>query len=402
MKRNKIFYLCNRGANALLHLYLGWVSEAQKRGVPITLVTTISFKEFLKKKKLSFKYRKGIYIPCPAIFDNIVVILFFLYQFISNKFTLIQLKKRDPKLFERLKRIFPEKFKYIIESEGDLEYEYDFLEKNPFTNNFYRHILHNKNKKLEDFKLGLIKADHIICVSENLKNVYTSRYLINKNKITALTTGCDSNKFYYNKSIREQWRNHLGVNSNFVFIYIGNIYYSWQNISRTLKIYNIAKKIKNNIRMIIITRKQDREILEYFLKRNNVNSNELILKFSIPNSLIPNYLNASDVGIILRDNHPMNQVAAPGKFGEYACCGLPILTGKGVADFSEKLSKTSYGIVLEDIHDDQEFKMKFMQLMTTYNKIDRCEISKWGVKHFSFKNFSKDYTKLLVSLMGKN
>ena len=40
----------------------------------------------------------------------------------------------------------------------------------------------------------------------------------------------------------------------------------------------------------------------------------------------------------------MNHAAAPGKFGGYECYRLPILTGKSVADFLEKLSKTSNGM----------------------------------------------------------
>lgn len=400
MKRKKIYYLCNRGYSPYFQFYIGWVNEARKRGISIYLLSTISFKEFFTK--LTILKKDGlIFIPCFSLFDNFIIKSFLFLQILLNEKIIVQLKKREPKLLNKLKLFFPKKLSCIIDCEGDLRSEYDYLSTHPYKMNFYKQFLINKDEKIKTYKNELIKADHIICVTKNLKNLFVSRDKINENKITALTTGCDSELFHYDMIMREKYRKLLGLDSKFVLIYIGNLHYSWQNISRTLKIYKIIKEIEKNAKLIIITMKSDFNILKNFLNKYKIKQNEIIIKLSVPNDQIPKYLNASDLGMILREDHLMNNVAAPGKFGEYACCGLPILTGKGIADFSEKLSKTSYGIVLDDIYNDQEFRMKFKQFMNGYDKIDRIKISKWGVKHFSYTNFSDDYVNLLVSIMEK-
>lgn len=398
MSKKKFIYFCPRGLSKHLHLYTGWVLEARKNNLPIFLFTTVSFKDFLKIP-INFKRAEFIFFPSIKILDMLVTTLFFIFQFLLNKFTIIHIRKRGTYIFEKLKRIFHRKFKYVIESEGDVLYEFEYLKDHPYKKNFYLDTIKNTNYILKRYENSLLKADHIFCVSENLKNLYISRYSMNNSKLTSITTGCDSNKFKYDRNIREKYRKKLGLESNFTLIYVGSVYFSWQRISRTLKIYNLIKKnIERRTKMIIITREEDKPILFDFLKRNDISPNELILKFSVPNDQIPNYLNASDLGIILRDDHPMNNVAAPGKFGEYLCCGLPILTGIGIADFSNKVAKTSYGIVLNDIYNDDEVILKVKNYLREYNTINRNEIYKWASEIFSFQKHIKNYVNVMRNL----
>lgn len=398
MRKKKYFYFCPRGLSKHLHIYTGWVKEARKNNLPISLFTTVSFKDFLKIPP-SFKKREFIFIPCFKILDKLVTTLFFIFQFLINQNTIIHMRKRGTYIFEKLKRFFSKKFKLVIESEGDILYEFEYLKDHPYRKNYYLSNIKNTTYTLKRYEASLLKADHILCVSENLKNLYNSRYSINSSKLTSITTGCDSNKFKYDSDIRNEYRKSLGVESNFVMIYVGSVYFSWQRISRTLEVYKLIKKnIKKETKMIIITREEDKPILFDFLRRNDIKPDELILRFSVPNDQIPNYLNASDLGIILRDNHPLNNVAAPGKFGEYLCCGLPILTGVGIADFSERVTKTSYGIVLEDIYNDDEVILKLKNYLREYNSINRHEISKWASDIFSFQKHIKKYVNIMQNL----
>ncbi len=400
MKRRRIFYFCPRGLSKHLHIYIGWVLEARKHNLPIYLITTIGIREYFKTP-LIFRERGVILIPSLKSLDRILTTVFFLIQIIRNKLTVIHIRKRGTRIFEKLKKIFPNKLKTVIEYEGDLEYEYDYIRNHPYKNNYYSDIFNLKEKKykIKRYKSSLLEADHILCVSENLKNLYISRDSIDESKITSITTGCDANRFRYSKEARNKYRKKLGLESNFVLIYVGSVYFSWQKISRSLKVYKLIKNIKENTKMIIITRESDKSILIDLIKRNNISPDNLMIKYSIPNEEISNYLNASDLGIILRDNHPMNNVAAPGKFGEYLCSGLPVLTGVGIADFSEKLANTSYGIVLDDINDDNELKSKFENYINLYEKINREEISLWGHSIFSFQEHINKYIETMKKLL---
>jgi len=43
---------------------------------------------------------------------------------------------------------------------------------------------------------------------------------------------------------------------------------------------------------------------------------------------VPKFLQAADMGILLRKKDPLNEVAAPTKFAEYMMTGLPTLISK--------------------------------------------------------------------------
>ncbi|MHA1358962.1 MAG: hypothetical protein ACTSRC_12645 [Candidatus Helarchaeota archaeon] len=377
---------------------MGWVNELFKKKIPVKLFTTINHNQLSSIRTEWPQKGQYLFIPCFEFLDKLIVYSYFSFQFLKNKLTIIHLKKRSPKIFRKLKWFF-KNFIIIIEREGDFIYEKDYLISHPYKNGFYSETLKYYDIFIERDKSELQEADFIICVSENLKNLYISRYKLNKEKIIVVGTGVNSQKFSYNSERRKKFRTKLGISHNFVLIYIGNIFYSWQNISRTLEVYKIIKNIQANAILIIITRKTDEPIIIDFLRKHNIPLDGIILRFSIQNHLIPYYLNAADLGIILRENHPMNQVAAPGKFGEYACCGLPILTGCGLSNFSEKLNKTPYGIVLENVYDDEELKNKFGDFLENYRNLDRSEISRWGKSNFSYEAYSNAYLSLIKKLL---
>lgn len=60
---------------------------------------------------------------------------------------------------------------------------------------------------------------------------------------------------------------------------------------------------------------------------------------SVSNEDVYKYLNASDFGILFRDDVIMNNVASPSKFAEYVLCGLPTIISKGVGDFQNYANK---------------------------------------------------------------
>ena len=190
-------------------------------------------------------------------------------------------------MFEKLKLLFFKKrLKYIVEKEGEIESEYDYLTTHPYKKDFYQKIINNKEKAFKKNKLEILKADHIICVTEQLKNYYSAKYSLNSSKFTSLITGCDSNKFRFLKSIRNKLRKELDLDSKFVLIYIGNVYYSWQNLSKTLEYYQLIKKKIHNTKLILITRLVDKSIVLDFLKKYNIKPSEIVLKFSITNDQI--------------------------------------------------------------------------------------------------------------------
>ena len=96
------------------------------------------------------------------------------------------------------------------------------------------------------------------------------------------------------------------------------------------------------------------------------------------------FLNASDIGIILRENNLVNNVSSPMKIGEYLCCGLPLILTSGIGD-SEGIVKESdcgYFINLESMHIENS-------ILEALVKLDRKKISEIGKKHFSIDSYKE-------------
>ena len=101
-KEKKIYYFCRRGAGTHIQFYTGWVKYAKSKGLPIQLITTVSFKEYLH---LDQKLRNKLYIfiPCWKILDFFVLFCFFLIQTLRNELLVIHIRKRNTDIFRILK-----------------------------------------------------------------------------------------------------------------------------------------------------------------------------------------------------------------------------------------------------------------------------------------------------------
>ncbi|MNP50410.1 hypothetical protein D3C76_1446730 [compost metagenome] len=84
----------------------------------------------------------------------------------------------------------------------------------------------------------------------------------------------------------------------------------------------------------------DRHLDQEFLDRVNVitinNKDEM-----------STLLSRTEFGFLLRSPAPLNAVASPIKFGEYISCGVAVIISPGVGDYSELVSTTNAGKILD-------------------------------------------------------
>ena len=382
-----------------VHLYKGWVDIARKNGLPMELVTILSLPTYLKQWRLVRKYKAINYfhIICgiPKI-DSLVTRIYFFLILLFNKRVIVHLRKQSPTPFDSLRKIFGNRLKYIIELEGDYESERNYLIEHPYKEGFYDSYVESMGRHISLLKTRLEKAGHILVVAPKLKQLLIERYpdLGFRQKIDVIPTGVDCEKYYFSEEMRDEYRKKLRLENKFVMIYIGNAYYSWQNVFRTIEIFKLVKdKITENAFLILLIRQQDHSIVEEFIEQLSLSDGEYILT-QVNHEEIPKYLNASDIGVLLRHKHIMNEVASPGKFGEYVACGLPVLMTEGISNFSEELSKTDYGVVLRDMDDDDEIVSKIVPFLK-YDKEERVEISEWARRKFSTEAYAQTYVNVL-------
>lgn len=394
MKKTKYYYFFKPDLDSHVHFYAGWVNIAIINGLPIKMISFINIKNYYKNYSFAKRLKQesnAIIIPVPSFLRNFITILFFSFVSLGCDEVLIHLKKVNPKVFDLMK-IYNKKLKYIIDLEGDPECEIDYLIKHPYKKEFYDQIIKNLESQTQNYKETLIKSDYIFTVTEKLKERIILKYPTTKNKIGVLPTGVDDKTFYFSEKIRIEKREELCIEDKFVIIFTGNVFYSWQNLKRTLEVFLILKKIKKNAFLILLIKESDICIAQEFIQKVGINENDYFLD-SVSNKEVNNFLNAADLGVLLRDNHIMNQVASPGKIGEYAVTGLPILSTESSSSFSKELAEYRQMIMIDDLGDDQEILIKISEY--DFDCVNRIYFQNVSRKFFSNYSYIEDYIKVL-------
>jgi glycosyltransferase involved in cell wall biosynthesis len=228
----------------------------------------------------------------------------------------------------------------------------------------------------------VLQADRILCVSRVFKEFLQANY--NTKKATVIPTFVDTSRFKYSKSLRNLYREKLGVSDQTVLVYCGGTA-PWQKIDSTIHLFNHLSRKVDKLFMLFLTHEPD--LVKRMIK-DQVNPKDVKV-IRVPHDEVAGYLCAADVGILLRDKILTNHVASPIKFSEYMCCGLPCIVSSHIGDTAEILRHGNAGIVLDS---DLDFPSpsQFQALLS----LNRNDISNLMYNNFSSEIFIPNILRL--------
>ncbi len=226
------------------------------------------------------------------------------------------------------------------------------------------------------------KADKILCVSYAFKKFLQTNYGIDN--ISVIPTFVDTSKFNFSKSLRDFYRRKLGVSNRIILVYSGGVA-SWQSIGDVIQLFVDMRQSIENLFMLFLTHKPSmiREILKDKIDSQDVR----IIQTSYDE--VPGYLCAADVGVLLREDILINHVAAPIKFSEYMCCGLPCIISKNIGDTEQVLKSAHAGIII----DSKKGLPSIAEFKNLLN-LNREEISKIMAQRFSSQIYLEKIFKI--------
>ena len=400
MAKNKVIYFFRGNLNSHVGLYKSWV-DLVKNDLNITMLTFMSPSIYKEQHTLVKKYRdEGIKIY--SVFDwfnRFAVLLYFIFQCVKYKKVTVHLRKQPIKIFNLIRKITFGRLKYIIEIEGDFKSEIDYLSNpmNEYKNGFYDSMIMGMKENSHLLEYELKSADGILVPTNEMKKLFIKRYnLSDEGKFSVLPTVFDKNKFFYDNNLREETRKKLNVEDKTVMIFAGNVYYSWQNIKRSLQVFQLLKQHDkfDNLHFIILTRVIDYPIVEDFASKLGVSRDDYTL-MNVPHDVVNSILNASDIGILLRDDHQLNKIVSTGKLGEYLAAGLTVITSNYIGLYSAQMKDSAVGVLLDDIYSDSEVVDKTAELILSDEK--RLVVSHWALKNFCVDTYKNEYLKALKS-----
>lgn len=207
----------------------------------------------------------------------------------------------------------------------------------PIEESLYSHpngLLHRLNRIVKSKSINYSKfhCDMYNFVTNNMREYLLEKYNYRKNlPFTIIPT------LYNPKKIEPLVLEHIKSREGYkdgdsIICYVGSGA-AWQETDRLIKIISKIHEHNDLIRFFILTNAEISELdsipkeLHKRITVKQVQHNEMMY-----------YLHLSNIGIVIRDDNIINQVAAPTKIAEYITSGLPILySGKiGIIDDIKK------------------------------------------------------------------
>jgi len=371
---------------------------ANNENVSLRAITFLNIKNFFIQYKLVNHFRKNHNIQIyPSLFPYISEVLFFGLQLFFYSKIVVHTKKTNPRPLLLLKK-FSKKIKLIIDLEGDLIFEKDFLQLNPYKDEFYKNDIISITKNLVSHNRLLDRVDKIIVLNDSFKAILVKRNRKLEDKIiTSNILSFRRNIFCYDDNLRNKYRSLLNCNEEPIICYIGNVYYSWQNISKTIKLFKKIKELINvNAKLLLLVRSVDHHIVREFIKKEKIKSEDHILK-NVDNTEVLGYLNAADLGIVIRDFHPMNSIVTSGKLLDYLGSGLPVITTSILDKIPNEIKNHGFGYVMDDIK-LENININEVKSLLNFDLNKRKAISNWANLNFSLEVSAKNYIRYLKKL----
>jgi glycosyltransferase involved in cell wall biosynthesis len=213
------------------------------------------------------------------------------------------------------------------------------------------------------------EADSVQCVSDALRRRLEESAGVAPGKVRVVPCLADERRFLFDQGERDRRRQELGVGDRPVLVYSGSLL-AWQNGAAMLKLFRALKGELPALHLLLLT--PDRQAAAELLRREGLREGERITLRSARHDEVGSYLCAADVGLLLRDPHPLNRVASPTKFAEYALCGLPALASSGIGDLDELIRAHGLGAVLESPYDQAEAQRGLLKLVAAATAGDRA------------------------------
>lgn len=152
----------------------------------------------------------------------------------------------------------------------------------------------------------------------------------------------DEHVFFANSANKAIIRRDLGWAENVpVVVYSGGTSH-WQRLDEMFPLIASVQKKISDLHVLILSCDSD-NIKEMAIKAG-INMSKAEVR-SVPHEHVPNWLSAADVGIVMRHNSILNNVASPIKIAEYMACGLAVVCTDGIGDYSLLIKENDAGIV---------------------------------------------------------
>lgn len=216
-------------------------------------------------------------------------------------------------------------------------------------------------------------------------------------KVYRVPSCIDEEMFFFNKAKRIEIRSRLGINDKKVFVYagkFGDVYYK-EEIGSLF--FTMQQNIKDAF-FVILTPNSKQEI-EHLLISQRVDLNNCFIA-KVPLGEVPDYLSASDIGIVAVPPLPSQKFRSPIKVGEYLCCGIPYIVCNGISEDDMYAKRYNVGVVVANFSSEElERAIPYLQILFSEDKeMQRRRCRDTGIEYRSKKIAIDIFNKIFAEV----
>lgn len=192
------------------------------------------------------------------------------------------------------------------------------------------------------------ESDSVQVVSEALRRRLAAAHGLPPERIRVVPCVADERHFRYDAEARGAQRQALGLAGERLLVYSGSLQ-AWQGVDGLLATWRQLRPLLPQARLLLLT--PDLGGARQLLAANGLREGADAWIRSAAFSEVARYLCAADIGLLLRDPHPLNAAASPTKLAEYLLCGLPVVASGGIGDLDATLEAEALGVLVDRFRD---------------------------------------------------
>ena len=202
--------------------------------------------------------------------------------------------------------------------------------------------IHEAQEMFATEQKAAVGADAVLCVSRALVDYIVNNYGVERHKCVVVPCCVDTAAFARGAQQRLAMRAQLGFGDRLVVVYCGSLH-PWQLPRQSLRLFRVIQGIVPGAHFLAVT--TEPQGMYRAATAEGIEA-EAMTVVSVSHAEVPQYLAAADIGLLVREQSPVNAVSSPVKFGEYLASGLPVILTERIGDYSELTRRERVGVVL--------------------------------------------------------
>jgi glycosyltransferase involved in cell wall biosynthesis len=229
---------------------------------------------------------------------------------------------------------------------------------------------------------GTRAADAVFAVSRPLRSQLIERYGADPRRTFVVPGLARAGAFHFDARVRAEMRGRHGLEGKKVLIFPGSVG-RWHHLDATLAVVRAACALDPAVHFIALS--PHTEAMEAAVTQALPPGRYRVL--AAAHGEVSAWLQAADAGLLLRERHPINRVAAPTKLAEYLLCGLPAIVTPEIGDYSELVARSGAGAVIDETHPEEAARSALAALGRS-NDATRTRLATWARARLSKEVFA--------------